>query len=78
MLPPGEDGAHCRRTRARRCAGWPSTRSRQEVRLVVAVLRDGSRGSALRMRSHDDETGGAQRAGPGPGLAEALAATLAD
>ena len=51
---------------------------RQEVRLVVAVLRDGSRSCALRMRAHDDET--SVLTGPDlvPGLAEALAETLAD
>jgi hypothetical protein len=52
--------------------------AREEVRLVVAVLRDGSRAAALRMRSHDEET--AVLSGPDlvPGLADALAATLAD
>ena len=51
---------------------------RQEVRLVVAVLRDGSRSAALRMRAHDEET--SVLTGPDlvPALAEALAATLAD
>ncbi|MEP6761416.1 MAG: PPA1309 family protein [Sporichthyaceae bacterium] len=52
--------------------------SRQEVRLVVVVLRDGSRAAALRMRSHDDEQ--AVLSGPDlvPTLADALGATLAD
>jgi hypothetical protein len=51
---------------------------RQEVRIVVAVLRDGSRSAALRMRAHDDET--SVLSGPDlvPGLADALAATLHD
>ena len=51
---------------------------RQEVRIVVAVLRDGSRSAALRMRAHDDET--SVLSGPDlvPGLADALAATLGD
>lgn len=51
---------------------------RQEVRLVVAVLRDGSRSAALRMRAHDEET--SVLTGPDlvPALADALAATLAD
>ena len=51
---------------------------RQEVRIVVAVLRDGSRSAALRMRAHDDEM--SVLSGPDlvPGLAEALAATLSD
>jgi hypothetical protein len=51
---------------------------RSEVRMVVAVLRDGSREAALRMRSHDDDQ--SVLSGPDlvPGLAAALAATLAD
>jgi len=51
---------------------------RQEVRLVVAVLRDGSRAAALRMRVHDEES--AVLSGPDlvPGLADALGSTLAD
>lgn len=51
---------------------------REEVRIVVAVLRDGTRSTALRMRSHDDET--SVLTGPDlvPGLADALSATLAD
>ena len=51
---------------------------RQEVRIVAAVLRDGSRSCALRMRAHDDET--SVLTGPDlvPGLSAALAATLAD
>lgn len=51
---------------------------RQEVRLVVAVLRDGSRSAALRMRAHDDETSVLTGRDLVPGLADALAATLAD
>jgi hypothetical protein len=51
---------------------------RQEIRLVVAVLRDGSRSSALRMRAHDTETSVLTGENLVPGLADALAATLAD
>jgi hypothetical protein len=51
---------------------------RQEVRLVVAVLRDGSRSAALRMRAHDDETSVLTGRDLVPGLADALAETLAD
>lgn len=51
---------------------------RQEVRLVVAVLRDGSRSSALRMRAHDSETSVLSGRDLVPGLADALALTLAD
>jgi hypothetical protein len=51
---------------------------RQEVRLVVAVLRDGSRSAALRLRAHDDETSVLTGRDLVPGLADALAETLAD
>lgn len=51
---------------------------RQEVRLVVAVLRDGSRSAALRMRGHDDETSVLTGENLVPGLADALSATLSD
>ena len=52
--------------------------ARQDVRLAVAVLRDGSVESALRLRSHDRDD--AVLSGPDlvPGLAQALAKTLAD
>lgn len=51
---------------------------RQEVRMTVAVLRDGGRESALRLREKDSPT--EVLTGPDlvPGLAEALAATFAD
>jgi hypothetical protein len=46
--------------------------------MVVAVLRDGSRASALRMRAHDDETSVLTGENLVPGLADALSATLSD
>lgn len=51
---------------------------RQDVRLAVAVLRDGSRECAIRLRSHDRDD--AVLSGPDlvPGLTHALAATLLD
>jgi hypothetical protein len=52
--------------------------TRQEVRLVVAVLRDGSRSSAIRMRAHDEETSVLTGENLVPGLADALSATLSD
>lgn len=51
---------------------------RQEVRLVVAVLRDGSRAAAVRMRSHDDEMSVLSGSDLVPGLADALGETLRD
>jgi hypothetical protein len=49
---------------------------REEVRLVVGVLRDGSRHSAMRLRKHDSDD--QVLSGPEllPGLADALAGTL--
>ena len=49
---------------------------RQEVRMAVGVLRDGSRQCALRLRQHDADA--SVLSGPDlvPGLVEALAATL--
>jgi hypothetical protein len=51
---------------------------RQEVRLAVGVLRDGTAECALRMRAHDVED--SVLVGPQlvPGLVEALRSTLAD
>jgi hypothetical protein len=49
---------------------------RQEVRLTVAVLRDGTRESALRLRAKDSATEVLTGSGLVPGLAEALAATF--
>lgn len=49
---------------------------REDVRMVVGVLRDGARHSALRLRRHDSDD--EVLAGPDlvPALAEALAATF--
>lgn len=51
---------------------------RQEVRIAVGVLRDGSRQAAVRMRDHDEDT--SVLSGPTlvPGLADALTATFDD
>lgn len=49
---------------------------RQEVRMTVAVLRDGARESALRLREKDSPTEVLTGSGLVPGLAEALAATF--
>ncbi|MEU6670842.1 PPA1309 family protein [Streptomyces sp. NPDC046727] len=71
QVPSGLDGA--------RLAKWVAQHpERQEVRMTVAVLRDGSRESAVRLREKDSPT--EVLTGPDlvPGLAEALAATFAD
>jgi len=51
---------------------------RQEMRLAVAVLRDGSRYCALRLRAHDDAADVVEGEDLVPSLADALAATLED
>nr|WP_155998611.1 PPA1309 family protein [Streptomonospora sp. PA3] len=50
----------------------------EEVRMVAGVLRDGSRHSALRMRSHDSEDEVLNGQDLVPGLTSALALTLED
>jgi len=83
MLPPSaeasvpeglqEEGAE------ERLAQWVAQHpERQEVRMTVAVLRDGARETALRLREKDSPT--EVLTGPDlvPGLTEALAATFAD
>ncbi|BDZ41011.1 hypothetical protein GCM10025865_03100 [Paraoerskovia sediminicola] len=52
--------------------------SREDVRIAVGVLRDGSAWCGLRSRSHDDDTQVAFGSDLVPGLVEALAATLRD
>jgi hypothetical protein len=49
---------------------------REDVRVVVGVLRDGSRYSALRLRKHDDPDEVLSAPDLVPALADALAATL--
>ncbi|GAA2465671.1 PPA1309 family protein [Streptomyces macrosporus] len=83
MLPPSaeasvpeslqEEGAE------EKLAQWVAEHpDRQEVRMTVAVLRDGARESALRLREKDSPT--EVLTGPDlvPGLTDALAATFAD
>ncbi|MFE7972386.1 PPA1309 family protein [Streptomyces shenzhenensis] len=71
QVPQGLDGA--------KLAKWVADHpERQEVRMTVAVLRDGARESALRLRDKDTPT--EVLTGPDlvPGLADALTATFAD
>ncbi len=49
---------------------------RQDVRIAVAVLRDGARECAVRIRAHDHDSAVLSGAQLVPGLADALAATL--
>ena len=57
---------------------WPRHADRQDVRLVVGVLRDGTAMCALRQRAHDDEASVALGPDLVPGLVHALLATFAD
>ena len=51
---------------------------RQDVRMAVAVLRDGTRAAALRVRTHDHDDSVLTGENLVPRLADALAATLRD
>lgn len=58
---------------------WASAHpDRADVRLVVGVLRDGTRSSVLRLRGHEDEADLVRDPDLAPELAEALVATFAD
>ncbi|MCK8677326.1 PPA1309 family protein [Streptomyces lichenis] len=58
-------------------AAWVARHpDRQEVRMTVAVLRDGARESALRLRAKDSATEVLTGSDLVPGLADALAATF--
>ncbi|WP_318201490.1 PPA1309 family protein [Streptomyces sp. SCL15-4] len=79
MLPPSAETQVPSDLDEVRLAEWVARHpARQEVRMTVAVLRDGSRESALRLREKDTPT--EVLTGPDlvPGLADALAATFAD
>ncbi|MEU6811206.1 PPA1309 family protein [Streptomyces sp. NPDC046831] len=79
MLPPSAEAQVPQGLDDRELAQWVADHpERQEVRMTVAVLRDGARESALRLREKDSPT--EVLTGPDlvPGLAEALAATFED
>ncbi|MFG2119546.1 PPA1309 family protein [Streptomyces sp. NPDC048710] len=79
MLPPSAEAQVPQGLSEAKLTKWVADHpERQEVRMTVAVLRDGSRDSALRLREKDSPT--EVLTGPDlvPGLAEALSATFAD
>ncbi|MDX2604612.1 PPA1309 family protein [Streptomyces caniscabiei] len=79
MLPPSAEASVPEDLDGARLTKWVASHpDRQEVRMTVAVLRDGSRDSALRLREKDSPT--EVLTGPElvPGLAEALSATFVD
>jgi hypothetical protein len=77
MLPAGAEAEVPEGTGEAELAQWVAAHpSRQEVRMTVAVLRDGTRESALRLRDRDSAREVLTGADLVPGLAEALAATF--
>ncbi|WP_432586763.1 PPA1309 family protein [Streptomyces sp. HD1123-B1] len=78
MLPPSAEEAVPENLDQARLASWVAAHpDRQEVRMTVAVLRDGGRESAVRLREKDSPTEVLTGAGLVPGLADALSATFA-
>ncbi|MCZ9338014.1 PPA1309 family protein, partial [Streptomyces sp. TRM76130] len=79
MLPPSAEAQVPEGLGEAELAQWVADHpDRQEVRMTVAVLRDGARESALRLRAKDTPTEVLTGSDLVPGLAEALAATFAE
>jgi hypothetical protein len=77
MLPPSAEASVPGGLDEAGLADWVAAHpDRQEVRMTVAVLRDGTRESALRLRDKDSSSEVLTGAGLVPGLAEALSATF--
>ncbi|MEU6343008.1 MULTISPECIES: PPA1309 family protein [unclassified Streptomyces] len=77
MLPPSAEQAIPEDLDEAALGEWVAAHpERQEVRMTVAVLRDGTRESAVRLRSKDSATEVLTGAALVPGLAEALSATF--
>ncbi|MFD9303731.1 PPA1309 family protein [Streptomyces sp. NPDC060048] len=79
MLPPSAESSVPEGLSDKQLATWVAAHpDRQEVRLTVGVLRDGSRESAVRLREKDSANEVLTGAMLVPGLAEALSATFLD
>ncbi|SDD63431.1 PPA1309 family protein [Streptomyces prasinopilosus] len=77
MLPPSAEAQVPQDLDEAALAAWVAGHpERQEVRMTVAVLRDGARDSALRLRAKDSPTEVLTGSALVPGLAEALTATF--
>jgi hypothetical protein len=77
MLPPAAEQSIPEGLDDAALAKWVAAHpERQEVRMTVAVLRDGARESAVRLREKDSPTEVLTGADLVPGLADALAATF--
>ncbi|MEN3583155.1 PPA1309 family protein [Streptomyces sp. ZYX-F-203] len=78
MLPPSAEAQVPAGMDEERLNAWVAEHpERREVRMTVAVLRDGSRESALRLREKDSPTEVLTGSDLVPGLADALSATFA-
>ncbi|MGP3951988.1 PPA1309 family protein [Streptomyces sp. 7N604] len=79
MLPPSAEASVPEGMDEGQLTKWVAEHpDRQEVRMTVAVLRDGARETALRLREKDSPTEVLTGSDLVPGLAEALAATFAE
>ncbi|MFJ3666281.1 PPA1309 family protein [Streptomyces sp. NPDC090106] len=79
MLPPSAEAQVPEGLSEKKLAAWVARHpDRQEVRMTVAVLRDGTRDAAIRLREKDSPTEVLTGGKLVPGLAEALAATFED
>ncbi|CAL9444461.1 PPA1309 family protein [Streptomyces pilosus] len=79
MLPPSAEAQVPKNLGEAALTKWVAEHpERQEVRMTVAVLRDGARESAVRLREKDSPTEVLTGSDLVPGLAEALAATFAE
>lgn len=79
MLPPSAEASVPEGLSQKKLTKWVAEHpDRQEVRMTVGVLRDGTRDSALRLREKDAPTEVLTGSGLVPGLAEALSATFAE
>ncbi|MEU6686947.1 PPA1309 family protein [Streptomyces sp. NPDC046832] len=77
MLPPSAEAQVPKGLSEAELTKWVADHpDRQEVRMTVAVLRDGTRESALRLREKDSPTEVLTGSDLVPGLAEALSATF--
>ncbi|MCF1645235.1 MULTISPECIES: PPA1309 family protein [Streptomyces] len=77
MLPPSAEAQVPKGLSEAELTKWVADHpERQEVRMTVAVLRDGTRESALRLREKDSPTEVLTGSDLVPGLAEALSATF--
>ena len=77
VLPPAaQEGGGALTDAAERLAFLQARPDREDIRMVVGVLRSGESWCALRSRTHDDDASIYQGEQLVPGLTEALAATF--